>query len=200
MQEKHAPGPETARLILREMSAADFPALCEMLYDPIVMRAYEGAFSEAEARAWLDRQMERYRKWGHGLWAVTLRETGKMIGQCGITWQPSPRGEILEVGYLFSRASWHQGYATEAARASRDYAFEHLNAETVYAIIRDTNLPSQAVARRIGMAPCFYFVKDYRGVKMPHTVFSVDRAAGEGAPDRAESAEGALGVSGTPRR
>ena len=111
---------QTDRLLLREMTQADFPALCQMLYDPVVMKAYEGAFTQAEAQAWLDRQISRYRKDGLGLWAVVLRETGRMIGQCGLTWQEADGRTVLEVGYLFSQAYWHRGYATEAARACRD--------------------------------------------------------------------------------
>ena len=94
---------QTDRLMLREMTQADFPALCQMLYDPVVMKAYEGAFTQAEAQAWLDRQISRYRKDGLGLWAVVLRETGRMIGQCGLTWQEADGRTVLEVGYLFSQ-------------------------------------------------------------------------------------------------
>lgn len=165
----------TERLALRRMTEADFPALCEMLYDPQVMKAYEGPFSEGEAREWLNRQIARYAQWGFGLWAVVLRANGKMIGQCGVTWQATPQGDALEVGYLFSREYWHQGYATEAARASRDYAFEQLGAREICSIIRDTNAASQAVARRNGMKPRLRFIKDYRGVEMPHTAFFMER-------------------------
>lgn len=111
-----------------------------------------GAFTQAEAQAWLDRQISRYRKDGLGLWAVALRETGRMIGQCGLTWQEADGRTVLEVGYLFSQAYWHRGYATEAARACRDFAFDTLGAKTVYSIIRDTN----AAQPRCGAAqrPC----------------------------------------------
>ena len=166
----------TQRLLLRQMEEGDFSELCEMLYDPIVMRAYEGAFTETEARDWLNRQMNRYQQWGFGLWAVILREHERMIGQCGLTVQALPQGECLEVGYLFARAFWHQGYAIEAAQACRDYAFERLNAQEVYSIIRDTNLASQAVARRNGMTPRYTFVKHYRGIDMPHIAFSITRS------------------------
>lgn len=164
---------QTDRLLLREMTQADFPALCQMLYDPVVMKAYEGAFTQAEAQAWLDRQISRYRKDGLGLWAVALRETGRMIGQCGLTWQEAEGRTVLEVGYLFSQAYWHRGYATEAARACRDFAFDTLGAETVYSIIRDTNAASRAVALRNGMHRVGGFVKHYRGVEMPHDIFAV---------------------------
>lgn len=98
---------ETERLALRKMTQADFPALCEILQDEQTMYAYEGAFSGEEAQTWLDRQLERYRDGGIGLWAVILKENGKMIGQCGLTWQKIPGETALKVGYLFNRAYWH---------------------------------------------------------------------------------------------
>ena len=60
--------------------------------------------------------------------------------------QPWKGGEVLEVGYLFERRHWHQGYATEAAKACKQYAFDVLQADEVCSIIRDTNIPSQQVA------------------------------------------------------
>ena len=167
---------ETGRLLLREMTGGDFPALCRMLRDPEVMYAYEHAFSEEEARDWLRRQRDRYARGGIGLWAVVEKCSGEMVGQCGLTWQdrgyPAP---VLEVGYLLERAAWHRGYATEAARACRDYAFDRLGAGEVFSIIRDSNLPSQRVARRNGMEVRGMFVKHYYGVEMPHLIFSVRR-------------------------
>lgn len=166
---------ETDRLILREMSQADFPDLCKILQDEEVMYAYEHAFGGAEVQEWLDRQLQRYREYGFGLWAVILKETGKMIGQCGLTMQDSGSGSVLEVGYLFQKAIWHHGYATEAAVACKDYAFTVLKAAEVYSIIRDSNLPSQAVAKRNGMTAHGTLVKHYHGMDMPHLLFSVVR-------------------------
>jgi len=166
----------TGRLVLREMTDGDFPALCRMLRDPRVMYAYEHAFSDREAWDWLRRQQERYARDGIGLWAVLERSSGKMVGQCGLTWQECGYpASVLEVGYLLEQAAWHKGYATEGARACRDYAFEALDAREVFSIIRDSNLSSQAVARRNGMAVRGMFVKHYYGVEMPHLVFSVRR-------------------------
>lgn len=159
---------ETERLYLREMTQADFPALCRILQDEEVMYAYAGAFSDEEAQAWLDKQLARYAKWGFGLWAVLKKDTREMIGQCGLTMQPWKDREVLEIGYLFQRAYWHKGYATEAAMACKTYAFQMLNADQVCSIIRDTNLPSQKVALRNGMIPTDTWTKHYRGVDMPH--------------------------------
>ena len=166
---------ETRRLCLREMTPSDYAALCGILQDPEVMYAYNGPFDDEETQAWLDRQLDRYRAYGHrfGLWAVILKETGSMIGQCGLTMQPWKDRQVLEIGYLFRRDHWHQGYATEAAIACREYAFSTLHADEVCSIIRDTNLPSQRVARRVGMLPADTWVKRYRGMDMPHVMFSV---------------------------
>ena len=86
---------ETERLYLRRMGTEDFPALCRILQDEEVMYAYEGAFTDAEAEEWLNRQLARYQKWGFGLWAVILKETDEMIGQCGLTMQPWKGEEVL---------------------------------------------------------------------------------------------------------
>ena len=162
---------ETERLLLREINADDFGALCRIMQDEKTMYAYEGAFGEQEVRDWLDRQLSRYREFGFGLWAVVLKETGEMIGQCGLTIQPWKNEKVLEIGYLFQRKFWHNGYATEAAIACKKYAFEVLKAGEVCSIIRNTNLPSQRVAERNGMTKTDEWTKHYRGVDMPHFRF-----------------------------
>lgn len=159
---------ETERLYLREMSQSDFDSLCKILQDEETMAAYEGAFSDSEAQEWLDRQIFRYQQWGFGLWAVILKQTNEMIGQCGLTMQPWKDKEVLEIGYLFERSYWHKGYAIEAAMACKKYAFEILEADEVCSIIRDTNIASQNVAVRNGMTVVDTWTKHYRGVDMPH--------------------------------
>ncbi len=165
---------ETARLSLREFTPEDYGALCLMLRDAETMYAYEHAFSEAEAYAWLQNQLDRYAKYGFGLWAVILKATGELIGQCGLTMQNADEfGEVVEVGYIFRRDFWHRGYASEAAIACRDYAFEKLGVPEVFSIIRVGNAASENVARRNGMTPCGALMKHYYGMDMPHTIFSV---------------------------
>lgn len=169
---------QTTRLSLRQMTNADYPALSKILQDEDVMYAYNGAFSDVETQAWLDRQLERYAKFGFGLWAVELKETGEMIGQCGLTMQRWKAETVLEVGYLFQKAYWHKGYASEAAAACRDYAFLELGTDKVYSIIRDSNLASQNVAKRNGMSlKDTGLIKHYRGADMPHLLFCVERKA-----------------------
>ena len=97
---------ETERLILREMTAEDLPALREILQDAEVMYAYEHAFSEQEVIQWFENQLRRYRKNGFGLWAVVLKSSGKMIGQCGLTYQDFNGRSVVDVGYVFQKAFW----------------------------------------------------------------------------------------------
>lgn len=166
---------ETERLYLRRLTAGDRPALCKILQDERAMYAYEGPFSDGEVDDWITRQLQRYEQYGFGLWGVILKENGQLIGQCGLTVQPWNGEEVLEIGYLFQPAYWHNGYATEAAIACRDYAFKELGADEVCSIIRDTNIPSQNVALRVGMTIRESWVKHYRGVDMPHYRFVVER-------------------------
>lgn len=167
---------QTDRMYLRELRRDDLDALGKILCDEETMYAYEGAFSEEETLEWLERQLSRYQKFGFGLWAAVLNETDELIGQCGLTMQPWRGSEVLEVGYLFRRDCWHNGYAAEAAHACMEYAFRELNADEVCSIIRDTNAASQRVALRNGMKPVDSWVKHYRGVDMPHDRYLITRA------------------------
>ena len=166
---------ETERLYLRKMKQSDYEALSKMLQDEETMYAYEGAFSDEETQEWLDRQIGRYREYGFGLWAVVLKETDEMIGQCGLTMQQWKDRQVLEIGYLLQRAYWHNGYATEAAKACKKYAFTKLEADEVCSIIRDINTASQNVALRNGMTVADKWIKHYRGVDMPHYLYTVRR-------------------------
>ena len=166
---------ETEGLILREMTQDDLDSSREILQDEETMVAYEGAFTDEETQKWLDWQRTLYREKGYGLWAVILKENGAMIGQCGLTMQTWKDQRVLEIGYLFNKRYWHQGYATEAAKACKEYAFKVLKAPEVCSIIRDTNIASQNVAIRNGMVKRDTWTKHYRGVDMPHFRFVASR-------------------------
>ena len=107
---------ETPRLILREMTQTDYPALAEILQDREAMFAYEHAFSDVETQAWLNRILERYRTDGYGLWAVVRNETSEMIGQCGLTRQRVEEREVLEDLLIAAHADAKQ--KVEATMAS----------------------------------------------------------------------------------
>lgn len=164
---------ETDRLILREMDESDFENLCTIMQDAEVMYAYEHAFSDMEVLNWIKWQLKNYKQNGFGLWAVILKETNEFIGQCGITMQNTPEGELHEIGYLFAKRFWHNGYVIEAAKACKEYAFSVLNVPEICSIIRVTNSASRAVAEKNGMTVRCEFVKHYYGMDMPHLLYSV---------------------------
>lgn len=166
---------ETNRLLLREMTLSDMGALSSILQDEKVMYAYNGAFSDEETLIWMQKQLQRYKDYGFGLWGVFLKDTDEMIGQCGITMQEYKATQVPEIGYLLAHDYWHKGYAIEAAMACREYGFNTLNFNALYSIIRDTNIASQNVALRNGMTIIDTITKHYRGVDMPHIVFCIEK-------------------------
>lgn len=166
----------TPRLYLRELTAADWPDLCHMLQDEEVMYAYAHGFTTEEVQQWLENQQRRYREDGFGLWAVLDREHGYFLGQAGLTWQPCDDQQVLEIGYLLKKEYWHQGFATEAAQGCKDYAFTKLQAEIVYSIIRENNIPSQKVAEQNGMKRLGSMWKHYYGMDMLHYIYGVKKS------------------------
>ena len=167
---------ETERLIIREMNQLDLNALCKIMCDEEVMKAtYESAFSEEEVQRWLNRHLKRYEDYGFGLWAVVLKETNIMIGQCGLTLQTWKNKQVLEIGYLFQKSYWHKGYATEAAIACKEYAFSVLNASSVYSIIRDTHTASQNVAIKNGMKIIDKATQNFRHIDMNFFLYGVNK-------------------------
>ena len=71
---------ETERLLLRELTQEDLPAVCDTLQNDEVRRVYEHDFTDGEAAAWIDRQRARYERYGFGLWAAlaVYQETGSL--------------------------------------------------------------------------------------------------------------------------
>ncbi len=142
---------ETPRLVLREMSLDDLDFVAAMLAHPEVMRYYPKCYSRDEAEVWIERQMRRYERHGHGLWLAIEKATGQPVGQVGLLIQHVRGVEEKEVAYLIHRPFWRRGFATEAGTAVRDYAFDVLGRQRVVALIRPENLPSIGVARKLGL-------------------------------------------------
>lgn len=141
---------QTSRLTLRAMTLDDAPALCSILGDAETMRWYRRPYTPIEVQQAIERQIERYRA-GAGLLAVVITETGELIGDCGLVWQEVEGRLEPEIGYHVHRAHWNRGFATEAARAVRSYAFEQLDCDHVISLIRPENLPSRRVAEKNGL-------------------------------------------------
>lgn len=144
---------ETERLSLRELVWSDLDFVAEVLSDREVMRFYPQPLDRDGAEQWLERQLTRYERDGHGLWLVTDRFNGEPLGQVGLAMQEVEGDRHPEIGYMIHRPFWRRGYASEAAAAARDYAFASLRYEYVISLIRPVNVPSQGVARKLGLQP-----------------------------------------------
>jgi RimJ/RimL family protein N-acetyltransferase len=167
---------ETERLTLREMTIDDLDFLHSMLSHPEVMRYYPKCYSRTESEEWLNNQLNRYEKDGHGLWLVSDKDSGKPAGQVGLVMQLVNGAQQPEIGYMIHHEFWRRGLASEAAAGVREYAFEVLNKPRVISLIRPENLPSQGVAVKIGMQP------EGRALhhEIEHIVFALARSS-EGA-------------------
>jgi RimJ/RimL family protein N-acetyltransferase len=159
---------ETLRLVLREFSPEDADGLARVLSDPETMRFYPAPFDRAGVENWIARNRYRYAKDGHGLWAMILKSTGELIGDCGLTVQDVDGANEVEIGYHVRRDHWGQGLATEAARACRDFGFSRY-ADRLVSIIRPENRPSRRVAEKIGMNVW----KEVMRANLPHLVYSI---------------------------
>ena len=142
---------ETKRLILRNYTMDDFNSLFEIMSDPETMQHYPAPFDENRTKEWIIWNIENYKKYGFGLWAVTLKETGEFIGDCGITIQ-NIDGELLpEIGYHINKKYWRQGFAKEAAKACRDWVFNNTEYNAIYSYMKYSNAASYSTAIAIGM-------------------------------------------------
>lgn len=152
---------ETNRLILREYTLDDFDNLYEIVSDPETMRHYPKPFDEERTRGCIEWNLENYKNYGFGLWAVTLKKTGEFIGDCGISIQ-NIDGELLpEIGYHIHKKYWRRGFGSEAARAVRDWAFENTDYNCIYSYMKYTNVGSYSTAIANGMRK----VKEYQDEK-----------------------------------
>lgn len=141
----------TERLILRELTGDDLDSLYAVLGDSDIMRHYPYTFDETRVRNWITKNKERYRVFGFGLWAVCLKETGEMIGDCGLTMQNINNFIRPEIGYHIRADKQHKGYAKEAASAVREWAFQNTPFNILYSYMKADNAASCATARSIGM-------------------------------------------------
>ena len=151
---------ETSRLFLREMGPEDFDALYAVLADSDIMQHYPYTFDEARVQNWINKNIERYRVFGFGLWAVCLQSSGEMIGDCGLTMQRIGGTILPEIGYHIAKVHQRRGYAKEAAQAVRDWTFARTPFGMVYSYMKQSNLPSAAVARANGTTLLREFTDD----------------------------------------
>ena len=143
--------PPTQRLSFRLLNLEDIGNLQVVFTDPVAMRHYPGLKGIEETRDDIERCIASYARHGHGFWAVCLRESGQFIGRCGILHQELRAKPDKEIAYAFQRRFWGRGYATEAARAVKEAAFQLFDFPYVVSFIAPENEPSIKVALRVGM-------------------------------------------------
>lgn len=141
---------ETDRLRLRMFRESDLDAYAEMCGDPEVMK-YLGSGPMSRAEAWRNMAMVlgHWGLRGYGLWAVEERDGGELVGRVGC-WRPEG-WPGLEISWALRRAFQGRGYATEAGRASLDFAFDQLGQTRAISLIHGENAASIRVAKRLGM-------------------------------------------------
>ncbi|WP_231514839.1 GNAT family N-acetyltransferase [Oceanobacillus salinisoli] len=142
---------ETERLYLRELVLDDTRELSKVLSEPESMQYYTKPFNMKEVESWIQWNIDNYRKYNHGLWAVILKDGEKFLGDCGITMQLIDKETVPEIGFHIIKNYCNQGYATEAAIACKEYAFKVLKYPKVFSYTTVKNVPSQKVAEKMGM-------------------------------------------------
>ncbi len=156
---------ETERLRLRPLTNDDLTWFAPFLADPEVTRYLlpGGPVTRTgEAAEMLGRSVRAYDADGFGQLAVIRKRDGVGIGRCGLLvwetdpWRPSTRAAAtrateVEIGWMLGAEYWGRGYATEAAVAVRDYAFEKLGLPRLISLIHPANQPSIRVAQKLGM-------------------------------------------------
>jgi ribosomal-protein-alanine N-acetyltransferase len=169
----------TARQTLRLLVPDDAEMMFALHGDPEVMRYLpDGPFESVDAaRRFLEQYQDVYRSEGFARWAVVEDATGQSIGWCGLRRQPD--GEV-DVGYRYLRAAWGRGLATEAARASVDYAFQRLGLSRVIARVAPGNAASIRVLEKIGLR----FEKSDRMAGKEASLWALSREAWEALEDR----------------
>lgn len=146
---------ETARLRLRPFTMRDVPALARLYGDDVIMRYMRQGHglkreqAATEARANITNFTDQWRRRGFGVWAVTDRESGRLLGRCGL--HHIAEVNAVEVLYLLNKTVWGRGLATEAAAAALAFGFAQLNLPAIIAIARPENGPSRRVMEKLGL-------------------------------------------------
>ncbi len=160
---------ETKRLTLRPMLQTDFDSLFKIFTDPKVMVSFGGElFMPEQMQRWLQRNLNHQSDYGYGLFSVILKESGELIGDCGLEFMDDEGA--AELGYDFRSDFWNQGYATEAAVAVRDYAFETLQLPKLISLIRVGNESSKRVAEKVGM----HFAEEFTRYGIPYWKYRIE--------------------------
>ncbi len=150
---------ETDRLLLRQWSDDDRDPFAALNADPVVMEHFPAPITRAESDAFVDRHSALIDQRGWGLFATEVRETGEFIGFVGLA-VPVFDADFMpctEIGWRLTASSWGRGYATEAATAVLDLAFDELGLDEVVSFTYVGNRASRRVMEKIGLQQRYEF-------------------------------------------
>lgn len=170
-----APVLETPRLRLRELHEGDAGFIFALLNDPDFLRNIgdRGVHSHEDALRYIaEGPRASYARHGWGLWAVERRGDGALVGMCGLLRRDTLPGP--DIGYAFLPAFRGQGYASEAAAATLDFAFTRAGLDRVLAIVTPGNAGSVRVLEKLGLRQ--QGRQAFGGE--PLAVYAIDRPAG----------------------
>lgn len=150
---------ETERLKLRAWQESDLQPFAELNADKDVMHYFPSVLTREQSDNLADKFQQLILDHGWGFWAVELKATGQFIGFTGLNIQPEQFifSPCVEIGWRFAKQYWHQGYATEAAKACLKFAFETLQLKEVVSFTAVHNTASEHVMQRLGMQAMFEF-------------------------------------------
>jgi len=162
----------TDRLRLRDWrdDPAEVDALHAVLSDPETMKLWPFLFDRDGCAEWITHARATYNAHGYGRWALELRETGQVIGDCGLN--PNVIGDwsYIDIGWILHADHHGKGYATEAAGAIVDHAFGTLGLTELVAHMAEEHEASRRVAERLGMV--FFRSQPYeKNLGKTHTFF-----------------------------
>jgi len=145
----------TERLMLRPPGPGDAPAYRALLTHPTIGEWLRppplAPFEPDDGDVWLDDDARHWERFGFGPWAVVERAGGEYLGRVGLRWSEIGDRAAIEVLWTIDPPRHGEGFAAEAAAAALELATE-LELDEVFAMILPTNLASQRVAAKIGMA------------------------------------------------
>lgn len=142
---------ETERLYLRELSSNDAEDLAQVLCDPDSMKYYPQPFDIEGVKNWISRNIRRYEIYGYGLWGIVLRESDRLIGDCGVTIQNIDNELLPEIGFHVIPSCCRMGYASEAGKAVLSFCNATYKISKFYSYCARDNIPSIRTMERIGM-------------------------------------------------
>jgi len=154
---------ETPRLVLRAFAADDAEPLHRIYGEPDMLRYFPSPDPPPleSVRTSIGKMNDHWRQRGYGLWAMTLKPTGTLVGRCGMQWIADT--EETEIDFILARDAWGRGLATEAAREGIRYGLERLRLDRIVGIVHPENLASRRVLEKIGLTstgPARYFGMD----------------------------------------